>query len=55
MAGKQVCDVPPTNVGGSLFCIAVSSRGMDIQKVGMPEILITVLVRSSFDTFYYFT
>ncbi|XP_047948182.1 uncharacterized protein LOC125194160 isoform X1 [Salvia hispanica] len=32
MAGKQVCDVPPTNVGGSLFCIAVSSRGMDIQK-----------------------
>lgn len=34
MSGKQVCDIPPTNVGGSPFCIAVSSRGMDIQKVG---------------------
>ncbi|XP_057809782.1 uncharacterized protein LOC131024279 [Salvia miltiorrhiza] len=32
MSGKQVCDVPPTNVGGSLFCIAVSTRGLDIQK-----------------------
>ncbi|KAK6160946.1 hypothetical protein DH2020_004327 [Rehmannia glutinosa] len=32
MAGKQVCDVPPTNVGGSPLCIAVSTRGMDIQK-----------------------
>ncbi|KAH6757936.1 calcium-dependent lipid-binding family protein [Perilla frutescens var. hirtella] len=32
MAGKQVCDVPSTNVGGSLCCIAVSTRGMDIQK-----------------------
>ncbi|KAL6576075.1 hypothetical protein OROHE_000546 [Orobanche hederae] len=32
MAGKQVCDVPSTNVGGSTFCIAVSTRGMDIQK-----------------------
>ncbi|KAK7264763.1 hypothetical protein RJT34_32373 [Clitoria ternatea] len=32
MAGRQVLDVPPTNVGGSPFCIAVISRGMDIQK-----------------------
>jgi hypothetical protein len=33
MAGRQVLDVPPMNVGGSPFCIAVSTRGMDIQKV----------------------
>ncbi|KAL1372338.1 hypothetical protein AAHE18_01G196400 [Arachis hypogaea] len=32
MAGKQVLEVPPTNVGGSPFCIAISSRGMDFQK-----------------------
>lgn len=32
MAGRQVLDVPPMNVGGSPFCIAVSIRGMDIQK-----------------------
>ncbi|KEH32375.1 calcium-dependent lipid-binding-like protein [Medicago truncatula] len=32
MAGRQVLDVPPMNVGGSPFCIAVSTRGMDIQK-----------------------
>ncbi|XP_012842600.1 PREDICTED: uncharacterized protein LOC105962815 isoform X1 [Erythranthe guttata] len=32
MSGKQVCDIPPANVGGSPFCIAVSSRGMDIRK-----------------------
>ncbi|KAL3812236.1 hypothetical protein ACJIZ3_013504 [Penstemon smallii] len=32
MAGKQVCDVPPSNIGGSPFCIAVSTRGMDVQK-----------------------
>ncbi|KAI4335042.1 hypothetical protein L6164_013726 [Bauhinia variegata] len=32
MAGRQVLDVPPTNTGGSPFCIAVSFRGMDIQK-----------------------
>ncbi|KAH1088253.1 hypothetical protein AAZX31_07G215500 [Glycine max] len=32
MAGRQVLDVPSTNVGGSAFCIAVSTRGMDIQK-----------------------
>ncbi|GAB4828173.1 hypothetical protein Ancab_035090 [Ancistrocladus abbreviatus] len=32
MAGKQVYEVPPANVGGSLFCIAVCFRGMDLQK-----------------------
>ncbi|KAE9455056.1 hypothetical protein C3L33_13039, partial [Rhododendron williamsianum] len=32
MAGKQVYEVPPTNVGGSVSCIAVSTRGMDTQK-----------------------
>ncbi|CAA0829437.1 calcium-dependent lipid-binding family protein, partial [Striga hermonthica] len=32
MAGKQVCDVPSTNVGGSTLCVAVCNRGMDIQK-----------------------
>ena len=34
MAGKQVCEVPPSNLVGSLFYIAVSFRGMDFQKVG---------------------
>ncbi|XP_051130647.1 uncharacterized protein LOC127251100 isoform X2 [Andrographis paniculata] len=33
MAGKQVFHVPPSNVGGSPFCVAISIRGMDIQKV----------------------
>ncbi|XP_059643008.1 uncharacterized protein LOC132284858 [Cornus florida] len=32
MAGKQAYEVPPTNVGGSSSCIAVSVRGMDPQK-----------------------
>ncbi|RVX21853.1 putative ribonuclease H protein [Vitis vinifera] len=32
MAGKQVTEVPSSNLGGSLFCIAVSFRGMDFQK-----------------------
>ncbi|TYK05144.1 C2 domain-containing family protein [Cucumis melo var. makuwa] len=32
VAGKQVHEVPSTSVGGSLFCVALSSRGMDIQK-----------------------
>ncbi|XP_059444630.1 uncharacterized protein LOC132176414 [Corylus avellana] len=32
MAGRQVYEVPPTNIGGSPFCLAVSFRGMDIQK-----------------------
>ncbi|XP_019431159.1 PREDICTED: uncharacterized protein LOC109338390 isoform X1 [Lupinus angustifolius] len=32
MAGRQVLEVPPTNIGGSPFCIAVSVRGMNIQK-----------------------
>ena len=33
VAGKQVHEIPSTSVGGSLFCVALSSRGMDIQKV----------------------
>ncbi|XP_031738035.1 uncharacterized protein LOC101213129 isoform X1 [Cucumis sativus] len=32
VAGKQVHEIPSTSVGGSLFCVALSSRGMDIQK-----------------------
>ncbi|KAF5752107.1 hypothetical protein HS088_TW01G00014 [Tripterygium wilfordii] len=32
MAGRQVLVVPPINVGGSTSCIAVSLRGMEIQK-----------------------
>ncbi|CAL1397515.1 unnamed protein product [Linum trigynum] len=32
MAGRQVNEVPPSSVGGSPFCIAVSLRGMDIQQ-----------------------
>ncbi|XP_057959044.1 uncharacterized protein LOC131151699 [Malania oleifera] len=32
MAGRQAYEVPPTNIGGSQFCIAVSTRGMEIQK-----------------------
>ncbi|KAF7837665.1 putative vacuolar protein sorting-associated protein [Senna tora] len=32
MGGRQVVEVPPTNIGGSPFCIAVCFRGMDIQK-----------------------
>ncbi|XP_050117405.1 uncharacterized protein LOC126595103 isoform X2 [Malus sylvestris] len=32
MAGRQVYEVPPANIGGSLFCVAVSYRGMDNQK-----------------------
>lgn len=33
MASRQVNEVPLSNVGGSPFCIAVCSRGMDIQQV----------------------
>ncbi|KAA8527969.1 hypothetical protein F0562_035162 [Nyssa sinensis] len=32
MAGKQVYEVPPPSVGGSLSCIAVSVRGIDTLK-----------------------
>ncbi|KAL5782083.1 hypothetical protein ACOSP7_007112 [Xanthoceras sorbifolium] len=32
MTGRQVFEVPPTNIGGSSFCIAVCLRAMDIQK-----------------------
>lgn len=35
MAGRHVFEVPPTNIGGSPFCIAVSFRGMDSQKVSL--------------------
>ncbi|KAJ6902719.1 hypothetical protein NC651_020256 [Populus alba x Populus x berolinensis] len=31
MAGRQINEVPPSSVGGSQFCVAVSLRGMDIQ------------------------
>ena len=33
MASRQGFDVPSANVGGSLYSIAVCSRGADIQKV----------------------
>ncbi|MQL90982.1 hypothetical protein Taro_023594, partial [Colocasia esculenta] len=32
MAGRQVFEVPPSSVGGSLFSLAVSCRGNDMQK-----------------------
>ncbi|KAJ4843890.1 hypothetical protein Tsubulata_025940 [Turnera subulata] len=32
MAGRQVNEVPLSSVGGSRFCIAVSSRGIEIQQ-----------------------
>ncbi|KAJ6689863.1 hypothetical protein OIU85_006185 [Salix viminalis] len=32
MAGRQINEVPPSSVGGSQFCVAVSFRGMDIQQ-----------------------
>ncbi|XP_071939359.1 uncharacterized protein [Coffea arabica] len=32
MAGKQVFEVPPANVGGSLCCLAVCVRGVDAKK-----------------------
>uniref|UniRef100_A0A7N0UXF0 PH domain-containing protein n=1 Tax=Kalanchoe fedtschenkoi TaxID=63787 RepID=A0A7N0UXF0_KALFE len=32
MAGRQIHEVPPSSVGSSVLCIAVSFRGMDIQK-----------------------
>ncbi|KAK8681959.1 hypothetical protein V6N13_054356 [Hibiscus sabdariffa] len=31
-AALEVHEVPPSNIGGSSFCIAVSPRGMDTQK-----------------------
>ena len=37
MAGKQVYEVPPTNIGGLVSCIAVSVRGMDTQKVNTAD------------------
>ncbi|XP_073012998.1 uncharacterized protein [Typha latifolia] len=32
MAGRQVIEIPSTSVGGSLYAVAVCSRGVDIQK-----------------------
>lgn len=34
MGGRQVLEVSPISVGGSLFSIAVGCRGTDVQKVG---------------------
>jgi len=33
MASRQVFEVPPTSVGGSLYSIGVCSRGADTKKV----------------------
>lgn len=33
MAGKQVLEIPPANIGGTFSCIGISARGMDMQKV----------------------
>ncbi|XP_078179744.1 uncharacterized protein LOC144573852 isoform X2 [Carex rostrata] len=32
MAGRHIFEVPSASVGGSLYAIAVSSRGLDVQK-----------------------
>ncbi|CAH2036004.1 unnamed protein product [Thlaspi arvense] len=32
MAGRQVFEVPPANVGGSPYCLAVGVRGIDLKK-----------------------
>ena len=34
MAGRQVFEVPPENVGGSPYCLAVGLRGTNLKKVG---------------------
>ncbi|KAF3669670.1 hypothetical protein FXO38_07472 [Capsicum annuum] len=33
MAGKQVHEIPPANIGGTFSCISIGARGMDLQKV----------------------
>lgn len=33
MAGRQVFEVPPANIGGSPYCLAVGIRGTDLKKV----------------------
>jgi len=33
MAGRQVFEVPPANIGGSPYCLAVGVRGIDLKKV----------------------
>ncbi|CAJ1940747.1 unnamed protein product [Sphenostylis stenocarpa] len=37
MAGRQVLDVPSTYIGGSAFCIALSTKRMDIQKTHLNQ------------------
>ncbi|ONK67151.1 uncharacterized protein A4U43_C06F16540 [Asparagus officinalis] len=32
MVGRQVFEVPPASIGGSLYAVAVSSRGTEVQK-----------------------
>ncbi|CAN8243432.1 unnamed protein product, partial [Cochlearia groenlandica] len=32
MAGRQVFEVPPSNVGGSPYCLAIGLRGTDLKK-----------------------
>jgi vacuolar protein sorting-associated protein 13A/C len=32
MAGRQVFEVPPANIGGSPYCLAVGVRGTDLKK-----------------------
>ncbi|XP_028555160.1 putative vacuolar protein sorting-associated protein 13A [Dendrobium catenatum] len=39
VSGRQVHEVSPSTIGGLPFVIAVSSRGMDIQKVCRPTFL----------------
>ncbi|KAH0468342.1 hypothetical protein IEQ34_003375 [Dendrobium chrysotoxum] len=39
VSGRQVLEVSPSTIGGLPFVIAVSSRGMDIQKVFWPTYL----------------
>lgn len=38
MAGRHVYEISPTNIGGSLFCLAVSFRGLEIQKVSHADL-----------------
>jgi hypothetical protein len=33
IVGKQVLEVPPANIGGSEYVIAICNRGLDLQKV----------------------
>lgn len=51
MAGRQVFEVSPASVGGSLFSVAVCFRGADIQKA---SILFTLLIHSNTEQQYRF-